>query len=205
MEKLSQSPYQIDVAESVCERQIEFNCGKHLKAYIEEMTEFLYEHNLQNAPFNKIVEEATEDIFNNRSQAWNHIFFFEQFRSENNEKRLAPGKLKDAITMSLGSLDSCIDKFTKAAVSLFGSGWTWLVVNMDNNLEIISTHNSNNPIDIGLFPIMVCDVWEHSYYLEKQDLRVRYVKDFWEMVDWRLIEQRYCKFISGKDSSVLPY
>ncbi len=99
--------------------------------------------------------------------------------------------LKSAIEARFGSFPAFQEEFNKAAATLFGSGWAWLVKNENGDLEIVQTSNAGNPLRIGKKPLLTCDVWEHAYYLDKKNLRVKYIEDFWKIVDWKVISERY--------------
>ena len=99
--------------------------------------------------------------------------------------------LAAAIDKSFGSFDAFKEQFTKAAVTLFGSGWAWLVKKEDGSLEIVQESNAGNPLKKGLTPVLTCDVWEHSYYVDYQNRRADFVSTFWELVDWSVVEKRY--------------
>ncbi len=101
------------------------------------------------------------------------------------------GSLADAITATFGGFDSFKAEFKQAALSRFGSGWSWLVVTPEGVLSIISTPNQDNPISQGLIPIMGLDVWEHAYYLNYQNRRADYIDAWWYVVDWNAIGANY--------------
>jgi Fe-Mn family superoxide dismutase len=99
--------------------------------------------------------------------------------------------LKAAIEKKFGTFEVFKEEFAKASVTLFGSGWAWLVVNAAGELEIVQTGNAGNPLRDGKKPLLTCDVWEHAYYIDKQNLRAKYVEDFWKIVDWKVISERF--------------
>jgi Fe-Mn family superoxide dismutase len=84
-----------------------------------------------------------------------------------------------------------MEAFTKAATSLFGSGWAWLCMKPDGRLTITQEQNAGNPLRSGLVPLMTCDVWEHAYYIDYRNKRPDYIKNFWELLDWNIIGDRY--------------
>jgi Fe-Mn family superoxide dismutase len=89
-----------------------------------------------------------------------------------------------------GSLAEFKEKFSNAAATLFGSGWAWLVKKPDGKLEILQESNAGNPLRAGLMPLLTCDVWEHAYYLDKQNARPNYIADFWNLIDWDAVASR---------------
>lgn len=169
-------------------KTLEYHYGKHYTAYVDN-----YNRLVEGTPFaDKAIEEAIkagkDALFNNAAQAWNHTFFFKQF---SHKPKIAPeGALLEAIEMSFGSFGSMKEQLSKAALSLFGSGWVWLVKE-GSELSIMPMSNASNPIRDGRVPILTIDVWEHAYYLDYQNSRIDYIKAFWEIVDWKVIERRF--------------
>ncbi len=100
------------------------------------------------------------------------------------------GALMNAIKSDFGSFDAFKEQFSKAAATLFGSGWAWLVKTPAGKLEIVQESNAGNPLRNGLEPIMTCDVWEHAYYIDKRNMRPAYIEDFWKVIDWNTIAKR---------------
>lgn len=133
--------------------------------------------------------ESDGPLFNNASQAWNHIFYFFQFSSKG--LKMPGGKLMDRIEADFGSFEEFQKKFEEAGVSLFGSGWVWLANDNEGKLEIIKGQNAENPLTRNLNPILVFDVWEHAYYLDYQNRRAEYLHKLWDIIDWSVIESRY--------------
>jgi Fe-Mn family superoxide dismutase len=147
------------------------------------------ETKFENATIETIIKEGEGQIFNNAAQVWNHTFFFMSFKKGG--KTAPEGPLTDALNKSFGNFNDFKETFTKAALSLFGSGWVWLVKNNGGSLEIINESNAGNPLRKGLKPIMTCDVWEHAYYLDYQNRRADFITAFWNIIDWDVIENRF--------------
>ena len=101
-----------------------------------------------------------------------------------------PQPLADALTRDFGSVETFKEKFTQAATTLFGSGWTWLVSDKDGHLSIVSESNAGNPLKKGLKPLLVIDVWEHAYYLDYQNRRADHVNELWSIIDWDVVGKR---------------
>ena len=140
-------------------------------------------------PLEEICVKAEGPIFNNGAQAWNHIFFFNSFSPS---AQAAPsGALADAIDRDFGSLEAFKEQFGKAATTLFGSGWVWLCADKEGKLSIVAEPNAGNPLKKGLTPLLCIDVWEHAYYIDYRNRRPEIVKNFWDLVDWKVVEQRY--------------
>ncbi len=183
-------PYAIDALEPhISQRTLEFHHGKHHQAYVNNLNNLIPGTEFENADLETIIKKAEGGIFNNGAQVWNHTFYFNQFSPNGGGE--PTGALAEAINKAFGSFDAFKEQFSKASATLFGSGWAWLVKNSDGSLEIIKESNAGNPIRNGLTPILTCDVWEHAYYLDKQNKRPDYIADFWKVVDWNVVGGRY--------------
>lgn len=119
----------------------------------------------------------------------NHSLFWEVM-SENGGQ-LQEGKLADDINKTFGSFDTFKELFIKAALTRFGSGWAWLVVNEQNELQVTSSLNQDSPLMDNLVPILGLDVWEHAYYLKYQNRRPEYINAFFNVINWADVERRY--------------
>ncbi len=188
--ELPQLPYALDALEPhISQKTLEFHHGKHHQAYVNNLNNLIPGTEFENADLETIIKKADGGIFNNGAQVWNHTFYFNQFSPDGGGE--PTGALAEAINKSFGSFEAFKDEFSKAAATLFGSGWAWLVKKDDGSLEIIKESNAGNPIRNGLTPILTCDVWEHAYYLDKQNKRPDYIADFWKVVDWNVVGGRY--------------
>jgi Fe-Mn family superoxide dismutase len=183
-------PYEKEALEPyISARTLEFHHGKHHQAYVNNVNSLIAGTGFENATLEEIVRKAEGGIFNNGAQVYNHTFYFEQFAPVGS--REPEGELKEAIERDFGSFSAFLDAFNKAAATLFGSGWAWLVLTREGKLEIVQTSNAGCPLRDGKKPLLTCDVWEHAYYLDKQNLRPAYIQDFWKVVDWKVISGRY--------------
>ena len=177
-------------------RTMEIHYTKHHQAYIDNLNKALDRHpELHEKSVEELVADVDmvpEDIRalvrNHGGGPLNHSLFWQ---------RMAPhaggepqGKLAEAIKATFGSFAAFQERFATAAMSRFGSGWSWLVVD-GKTLAIVSTANQDNPITEGKTPILGLDVWEHAYYLHYQNRRADYVKAFWNVVNWPDVEKRY--------------
>jgi len=187
---LPKLPYAANALEPVIsENTINYHYGKHHQAYVNNVNNLIAGTPYEDASLEQIIMETEGGIFNNGAQVWNHTFYFMQFSPDANTE--PGGELKSAIDAKFGSFDAFKDAFSKAAATLFGSGWAWLVVNGNGELEILQTSNAGNPLRDGKKPLLTCDVWEHAYYLDKQNARPQYIADFWKIVDWKVISERF--------------
>jgi len=166
-----------------------FHYGKHHQMYVNNLNNLIVGTEFENADLEIIVKQSNGAIFNNAAQVWNHNFYFLTFTPK---KGTAPNeKLAKAIDQTFGSLDKFKDEFEKAAVSIFGSGWAWLVSDDAGKLSIEKESNAGNPITRGLNPLLTFDVWEHAYYLDYQNRRADQMKALWDIVDWNEVSKRY--------------
>ena len=175
----------------ISEKTLEFHYGKHHQAYVNNVNNLIKGTRFENASLEEIIESADGGIFNNGAQVWNHTFYFMQFSPDGCKE--PKDELKQAIETKFGSVESFIEEFSKSAATLFGSGWAWLVTNAAGELEIVQTGNAGNPMKEGKNPLLTCDVWEHAYYLDRQNARPKYIEDFWKVLDWKVISERYSK------------
>jgi superoxide dismutase, Fe-Mn family len=170
-------------------RTMDFHYNKHLQSYITNLNNLIAETKFKNSDLETIIKLSDGAIFNNAAQTWNHKFFFESLKSAGSN--YLNGPFSRLIIDSFGSISFFKESFTKAAGSLFGSGWVWLVRNPKGSMEILQESNAGNPLRRGLMPLLACDVWEHAYYLDYQNRRVDYIEAYWNLVDWEVIEKRY--------------
>lgn len=168
---------------------IDYHYGKHEQAYIDNLNRLIEGTEYEDMALEAIIRNSDGPLFNNASQAWNHIFYFFQFAP--NGLKEPSGKLADQIINQFGSIEEFKKKFEDAGASLFGSGWVWLSADEAGKLYITQGANAGNPITEGLRPILVFDVWEHAYYLDYQNRRAEYLHNLWEIVDWDVIDERY--------------
>ena len=188
--ELPKLPYALDALQPYISKQtLEFHYGKHHQAYINNLNNLIPGSKFENATLEQIVREADGGIFNNGAQVWNHTFYFMSFSPEG--VREPQGNLARAIESRFGSFATFREQFTKAAVTLFGSGWAWLVKKEDQTLDIVQESNAGNPLRQGFTPLLTCDVWEHAYYLDYQNKRPDYLQAYWNVLDWKVISERF--------------
>ncbi|MDE6453844.1 MAG: superoxide dismutase [Muribaculaceae bacterium] len=183
-------PYPETALEPVVSAEtIRYHYGKHEKAYIDNLNRLIQGTEFEDADLEDIIAEAKGPLFNNASQAWNHIFYFFSFSPDGS--REPGGELRKAIDRDFGSFDKFKEAFVEAGAGLFGSGWVWLSRDSDGKLLITQGSNAGNPLTDGLTPLLTFDVWEHAYYIDYRNARADYLKNLWNIVDWDVVESRY--------------
>lgn len=181
--------YQLNALEPyISQKTLEFHYLKHHQTYVDKLNSLIENTEFEAKSLEQIIKNSKGAIFNNAAQVWNHTFYWNSFSMRRNTKPTQP--LEKLINQEFGGLENLKKEFTNQALNLFGSGWVWLVQNEEERLEILSLPNAENPITQNKKPLLVCDVWEHAYYLDKQNRRADYVKDFWQIVDWQKISER---------------
>lgn len=183
-------PYAKDaLAPAISEMTVDYHYGKHEKAYIENLNKLIEGTVYADMDLEEIIRRSDGALFNNASQAWNHIFYFFSFSPNGGGE--PHGKLREAIDRDFGSFDEFKKQFVDAGVKLFGSGWVWLSRDDEGKLVITQGPNAGNPLTEGLTPILTFDVWEHAYYLDYQNRRADSLNALWNIIDWEVVESRF--------------
>ena len=183
-------PYAKDaLAPHISAETIDYHYGKHLQTYVNNLNGLVGGTEFEHAGLEEIVRKASGPIFNNAAQMWNHTLYFLQL-SPTPQTR-PTGKLAGAIDRDFGSFEKFVEQFTKSALGLFGSGWTWLAADEKGKLGIVNSPNAGNPLAYGKQPLMVVDVWEHAYYIDHRNARAASIEAFWKILDWKIAETRF--------------
>jgi Fe-Mn family superoxide dismutase len=187
---LPELPYAHNALEPIIsEKTISFHYGKHHLTYVNNLNAMVEGTEFESSDLDTIVKKSDGPIFNNAAQIWNHNFYF---LSLTPTKGSAPSSsLETAINNAFGSIEEFKTEFNKAAISVFGAGWAWLVKDSEGKLSIVKESNAGNPITRGLTPLLTFDVWEHAYYIDFQNRRADYVAALWDIVDWNVVSSRY--------------
>jgi Fe-Mn family superoxide dismutase len=178
-------------------RAVGLHYVKHYKSYVRILNRLTAGMSESEMPLEEIVLSAPPGrIFNNAAQAWNHEFFWNSLTPGGGG---APnGDLAMAIERDFGSFDRFKKRFTKAATSLFGSGWVWLVLN-DRRLKVMQTVNADTPIRHGQTPILTLDVWEHAYYADYHNARAKFVAAFLNhLINWDFAAGNFANSAKGE-------
>ena len=166
----------------ISEETFDYHHGKHHQAYVNNLNNLIPGTNFENLALEEIITSSQGGIFNNAAQVWNHTFFWNCLSPNGGGE--PKGNVLEAIIRNFGSFADFKDQFSKAAVTLFGSGWAWLVKNPDGKLEILQLSNAGNPLTLAKKPVLTIDVWEHAYYIDYRNARPQFVEKFWEIVNW---------------------
>ena len=169
-----------------------FHYGKHHKTYVDNLNKLVAGTEYSNQTLEQIISgtagkaEAVA-IFNNAAQTWNHTFYWKSLQPNGGGE--PPAALKQMIEASYGTVDACKKEFASLAVSQFGSGWAWLVLD-GSQLKLVKTANAGLPLTMGLKPLLAIDVWEHAYYLDYQNRRADYVNAVLDkLINWEFALQ----------------
>ncbi len=190
-------PYAYDALGSYMSKEtLEFHHDKHHQAYVTKGNELLAGSPLEKLSIEEICKKAFTEknagLVNNVGQHFNHLHFWQWMKPNGGGKKL-PGKLASAVDADLGGFDKMRTDFVQAGMTQFGSGWAWIAVK-DGKLSIMKTPNGENPLMHGATPILGCDVWEHSYYIDYRNARQKYLEAFVDhLVNWDHVEQLFAK------------
>tara|TARA_Y100000816_G_scaffold271209_1_gene235580 strand:- start:225 stop:812 length:588 start_codon:yes stop_codon:yes gene_type:complete len=173
------------------EQTLDLHHGKHHQTYITNLNNFIKDTEFEKLSLEEIIKKTFSDktksgIFNNASQHWNHNLFWKCMKANGGSN--IPTKLKEKINNDFGSFEKFREEFINAGITQFGSGWCWLSIK-EGKLVVTKTPNAENPIIHNMKPILACDVWEHSYYLDYKNKRPIYLENFFDkLINWEFVE-----------------
>ena len=179
-------PYEKNALEPhISAETLEYHYGKHHNTYVVNLNNLIKGTEFEGKSLEEIIKTSTGGIFNNAAQVWNHTFYWHCLSPKGGN---APtGAVADAINKAFGSFEAFKEELTKSAVGNFGSGWTWLVKKADGSLAIVNTSNAATPLTSGDKPLLTVDVWEHAYYIDYRNARLKYLENFWALVNWEFV------------------
>jgi len=195
MFKLPDLPYAYDALQPVMsDRTLHLHHDKHHATYVKTLNELLEKDRRTARSLEEVILDASKGgerkLFNNAAQAWNHAFFWAAMTPKFEKPQ---GELAAAIDKSFGGLDALKTAFVTEGASHFGSGWVWLTASRTGELKVISTHDADDTLtQADVTPLMVCDVWEHAYYVDFQNNRKGYLEAWfdalphWEFAGFQL-------------------
>ena len=187
-------PYAHDaLAPHMSKETLEFHHDKHHLAYVNNGNNLLKGTEWENKSLEEIVKGAhgkNAGLFNNAGQHYNHLHFWKWMKPGGGGDKI-PGALKAKIDSDLGGVAKAKEDFIQAGVTQFGSGWAWLAIK-DGKLIVAKTANGESPLVQGAKPILGCDVWEHSYYIDYRNRRPDYLKAFWDsLINWDYVNEMF--------------
>ena len=202
MYKLPDLPYAYDALEpTISANTLHFHHDKHHAAYVNTLNTLL--NGDDKGSLEEVIRTAGPGkVFNNAAQAWNHAFFWDGM----SPTKTAPGAdLAAAIDATFGGVAQLKEKFVAEGVGHFGSGWVWLASDKSGQLSIISTHDADSTVPHGLTALLVCDVWEHAYYLDHQNNRKGFLEAWFDALpNWTLADSQYAAAKSGVQGWAYP-
>lgn len=191
--ELPDLPFAQDALEPYMSKQtLEYHYGKHHAGYVKKLNNAIEtEAGLAGKPLLELIRTTQGGIFNNAAQVWNHSFFWLCLCPPDKATE-PPVELREALNKKFGSMETFKQQFADAAAGNFGSGWTWLIINASNELEIVNTANAETPVqNPGVTALMTLDVWEHAYYLDHRNDRSSYIDAFWTLVNWKFVADNF--------------
>ncbi len=171
---------------------MEFHYGRHHQGYVDKLNELVRGTPQGEMSLTELVRSAPEGpLYNNAGQHWNHSFFWNSLTPR--AAVIPRGELLQAMERDFGSVEEFQKEFERQGVAHFGSGWVWLVREDEGGgLSIRTTHDAGNPLrDGGGRPLLVCDLWEHAYYIDYRNERARYLRTYWSFVNWSFAQACY--------------
>lgn len=189
---LPELPYAYDaLAPYMSAETLEYHHDKHHQAYVDMGNKLAADAGMADSPLEEVVKASHGKIpglFNNAAQHYNHLHFWNWMKKDGGGKKL-PASLQAAFDSDLGGYDKFRTDFMEAGKTQFGSGWCWVALK-GGKLEIMKTPNGENPLVHGATPILGCDVWEHSYYIDYRNARPKYLEAFVDsLINWEYVEK----------------
>ncbi len=185
-------PYDADaLAPALSRETFDYHYGKHYAGYVRKLNELTAESPFSKMTLEELIRETEGPLYNNAAQVWNHEFYFASLSPEGHP--LPEGPFQRAVLSQFGSFEHLQQELTETCLSLFGSGWVWLVEEEDGGLKILAEPNAGNPLRYGMIPLLVIDLWEHAYYIDYRNDRAAALAALWPCIDWRIVSARYEK------------
>jgi Fe-Mn family superoxide dismutase len=183
-------PYAKDaLAPVISAETMEFHYGKHHQTYVTNLNNLIPGTEFESMSLEDIIMKSSGGVFNNAAQVWNHTFYWNCLSPNGGGE--PSGALAAAINAKFGSVEEFKKQFAQSAATNFGSGWTWLVKNADGSVELMNTSNAGTPMTSGKQALLTVDVWEHAYYVDYRNARVKYLEEIWKIVDWAAVSANY--------------
>lgn len=194
-------PYEYDAMEPYIDAQtMRLHHNRHLQTYVNQLNNILKKHpEYQMLSLEQLLigtdsmpAEIRTGIQNNAGGVYNHIFYFMHLQNPASES--IPVPLQSYLEAKYKTPEAFVEALTTAALSVFGSGYAWLVIDAFGNPSIITTANQDTPLSMNMYPLLNVDVWEHAYYLKHYNKRADYIKDWLQVINWKRVNQNYLNF-----------
>jgi len=179
-EKTALEPY-------ISAETIDFHYGKHHQTYVDNLNKLITWTDFENLDLETIIKTSIWGVFNNAAQVYNHSFYWECLKKDISLNDFP--EIKELIERDFWSLEEFKNAFITNALWNFGSGWTWLVLNSENKLEIINTSNAGTILTTENKALLVVDVWEHAYYIDTRNARAKYLENFFQIINWEFVNK----------------
>lgn len=182
-------PYAKDaLAPHMSEETLDYHHGKHHQKYVDTLNDLTDGSVNHDDDLVKVITDSEGKLFNQAAQVWNHNFFWQSMKPGGGGD--PSGEVAEALSSAFGSVEDFKDKFSTEAAGHFASGWAWLIHD-GSGLQVISTHDADNPIPHGQQALLTLDLWEHAYYIDHRNARPAYISTFFDhLVNWDWVAQR---------------
>lgn len=188
--QLPELPYAKNALEPhISAETLEYHHGKHHQSYVNKLNELIKGSRYEHMPLEEVILSSTNEtpVYNNAAQVWNHTFFWNCLSPKGGG--IPTGNVSDLINKKWGNFDKFKEEFSAKAVGNFGSGWTWLIQNKQEEIDILNTSNAQTPKTLGHKALLTVDVWEHAYYIDYRNRRPDFIKSFWNLVNWDFVNR----------------
>ena len=171
------------------EETINFHYGAHHKIYVDNLNSLVKNTRFEKLSIEEIINQSSGSIFNNAAQIWNHNFYWHCLSPKESNPNHT---LKTHLEKSFGSISLFRKSMIDFTLNSFGCGWSWLVYNLDNTkLEIIRTKDADCPlVSKTMVPLLTCDFWEHAYYIDHRNSRLKYLENYFHIINWDSVSKR---------------
>ena len=188
--ELMQLPYEQTALEPYLSAEtLSYHYGKHHAGYVNKLNTLIEETQYVDQSLEYIIKNSDGSIFNNAAQVFNHDFYWHGLSPSSS---IPSNKLSQQLISDFGSLEKFKEVFLNAATVFFGSGWVWLILDDNKQLSIETTSNADTPIiRHGRTPLLVCDVWEHAYYIDYRNGRPDYLENWWKLINWEFVSVNF--------------
>lgn len=178
-------------ADFITKEGFDYHYGKHHQTYVNNLNNLVKDTQWETKDLETIIKEShlqgQTALFNNAAQHFNHSFYWKCLTPKG--ESLPSGELLELINRDFGSFENFKTEFSSNATKLFGAGWTWLTINQEGKLEILSLKDADTPIILNKKPIITLDVWEHAYYIDHRNARPKFIEQFWNYVNWNFASE----------------